>query len=506
MIKELNTCVQNTRQKMATLYNYFKREQPKEEEDEQKEIRRAKNLPDPEGQLSLSVPASLIASANDEVMIVSNTKRTRGSYDRFSPEEKATIAKRAIENGITKTVRKYNDKLADRKLKESTVRTWISEFNKQMELKRSTGIELTSPVTKLEPKRRGRPLLLGETLDMYTHQYVAELRKSGAVINTDIVSAAAIGIVKKFDANLLQVNGGHISCSREWAKGLLHRMGYVKRRSNTKAKVTVEEFESAKAQFNYDIEVIRLMEDVPDDLIINWDHTGLNYVPASNWTMAKEGSARVEITGLGDKRQITAVLSCTLSGNFLPPQVIYSGKTSRCLPCVAFPKTWHITFTENHWANERTTIDYVNKILLPYIQETRCKLSLSCNHSALVIFDRFKGQCTSTVLQLLTENNIKIVVVPANLTDRLQPLDISVNKSVKDFLRRQFSSWYSEQVCSQMEQSSKPQLSQCSVDLSLSSLKPLGVKWLISMFDYFKEKNDIITNGFIKAGVNPKST
>ena len=112
------------------------------------------------------------------------------------------------------------------------------------------------------------------------------------------------------------------------------------------------------------------MEEVPNDLIINWDHTGINYVPTSNWTMAEEGSSRVEIIGLGDKRQITAVLACTLSGKFLPPQVIYSGKTSHCLPTFSFPKTWHITFTENHWANEITTINYINKILLPYIKDT----------------------------------------------------------------------------------------------------------------------------------------
>ena len=289
--------------------------------------------------------------------------------------------------------------MPDHRLKESSVRTWVTEYKRQIELQRSAGVDLTGPLSRLESKRKGRPLILGEDLDRYTREYIAQLRKNGAVINTDIVSAAAIGIVKNFDANLLQVNGGHISCSREWAKGLLTRMGYVKRRANTKSKVTVEVIT---------VEVIRLMDAVPDELIINWDHTGLNYVPVSNWTVAKEGSARVEIVGLGDKRQITAVLSCTMSGDFLPPQVIYSGKTQRCLPSVSFPKTWHITFTENHWANEKTTIDYINKILLPYVTETRSKLSLPCNHSSLVIFDRFKGQCTPAVLQLLSDTLLKL--------------------------------------------------------------------------------------------------
>ena len=179
------------------------------------------------------------------------------------------------------------------------------------------------------------------------------------------------------------VENGHKIYLREW--DMLRGGG------NTKSKVTVEEFEIIKEQFIYNIEVIIEMEEVPDELVINWDHTGLNYVPTSNWTMAEEGSNRVEIVGLGDKRQITAVLACSLSGDFLPPQVIYAGKTPRCLPSVSYPNTWHITFTENHWANERTTIDHINKILLPYIQATRQKLSLPLNHTALVIFDRFKG-------------------------------------------------------------------------------------------------------------------
>ena len=273
----------------TSLYKYFKREGKGEEEPSND------GLPDPKGELSGKVPSRSILSANKEVRAVLNAskprKRLRGSYDSFTPEEKAKIAKKAIENGITKTAVKYNRELQDRTLKESTVCTWVSEYRQQLELRRCTGIELSFTVSKLEDKKRGRPLLLGEELHQYTHLYVAELRGHGGVINTEIVSAAAIGIVKNFDANMLQINGGHIACGHEWAKGLLKRMGYVKRRANTKSKVTVEEFEALKTQFIFDIEVISQMEEVPNDLIINWDHTGINYVPTSNWTMAEEGSS-----------------------------------------------------------------------------------------------------------------------------------------------------------------------------------------------------------------------
>ena len=34
---------------------------------------------------------------------------------------------------------------------------------------------------------------------------------------------------------------------------------------------------------------------------------------------------QVEITGLEDKRQITALLSCTMSSDLLPPQLLFQG-------------------------------------------------------------------------------------------------------------------------------------------------------------------------------------
>ena len=75
---------------------------------------------------------------------------------------------------------------------------------------------------------------------------------------------------------------------------------------------------------------------------------------------------RVEIVAKDDKRQITAAFRCSIAGDFLPPQLIYQGKTERCLPHYSFPNDWHVTSTLNHWSNEDTTRDYIEKIILPY--------------------------------------------------------------------------------------------------------------------------------------------
>ena len=124
-----------------------------------------------------------------------------------------------------------------------------------------------------------------------------------------------------------------------------------------------------KAQFVFYIKTIIEMEEIPKVVVINWEHTGIHYVPVSSWTMAKEGPKRIAIAVTEDKRQITAVFAGSMTGDFLYPQIIYAGKTSKWLPSVLFPSGWHATYTENHRGNEKSTEDYINLVLLPYMQK-----------------------------------------------------------------------------------------------------------------------------------------
>ena len=76
----------------------------------------------------------------------------------------------------------------------------------------------------------------------------------------------------------------------------------------------MEKFEKAKAQFLLDIKAVVEFHDIPNSLIINWDETGIHYVPVVSWTMKKEWSKRVEIAAVDDKHQITAVFAASLVG------------------------------------------------------------------------------------------------------------------------------------------------------------------------------------------------
>lgn len=117
---------------------------------------------------------------------------------------------------------------------------------------------------------------------MQVRAYLNALRDNGAVVNTAIAIGCAEGIVRSKDSNLLASNGGHITLTKHWGKHLLSRMGYVKRRASTKAKITVPNLDELKAQFLLDIKVVIEMDEIPFDLVINWDQTGIHYVPVGS--------------------------------------------------------------------------------------------------------------------------------------------------------------------------------------------------------------------------------
>jgi len=65
-------------------------------------------------------------------------------------------------------------------------------------------------------------------------------------------------------------------------------------------------------------------------------------------------------------------------------------------------------------------------------------LKLPAEQPAVLILDNFNGQYTTELFKFLDSKSINMILIPANCTDRLQPLDISVNKAAKEFLRKQF--------------------------------------------------------------------
>ena len=138
---------------------------------------------------------------------------------------------------------------------------------------------------------------------------------------------------------------------------------------------------------------------------------------------------------MGDKRQITGTYCVSMTGVFLPLQIIYQGKTKRCHPKqVKFLDGFHVTQTENHWSNEKVHLAYLKKTVIPYIEKVRKTIvtqtenhwsnekvhlaylkktvisyiekvrktmNLKEDQKALLIYDVFRGKTTGAVTDTL---------------------------------------------------------------------------------------------------------
>ena len=141
----------------------------------------SKSLPDPNSPLSSTVKPQAIESANKKVsaFLASDSSAkddssgpSRGPYMKFSPEQKAQVARYAMESGNKRAIIRYSKQWGV-DLKESTVRTWKSKYEEELRKRKPTELP---PIKALPNRKQGRPLLLGEELDTAVKAYVENIK------------------------------------------------------------------------------------------------------------------------------------------------------------------------------------------------------------------------------------------------------------------------------------------------------------------------------------------
>ena len=286
--------------------------------------------------------------------------------------------------------------------------------------------------------------------------------------------AAAQGIVSTVDRKSLAKHGGHITITNDWGRSLLRRMNFVKSKGTKDVKRLPDDFQEIKAAYNKRVQDAMTKHQIPENLVMNLDQTGCNLVPGGQWTMDEQGVNQVTICGMDGKRQITVLLTVTMAAQLLAPQVIYTGTTTGSLPRgIEFPASWDVTSTANHWSNKDSMLQYIDTVLLPYVKNNR----KNPEQKALLILDVFAAHRT------------EVIFLPACCTDKLQPLDLTLNKDYKDELKACFHNWFAEQVQDAIERQvdetgqeldeATISTSSTSVDLRMSVINPVHAGWLI---------------------------
>ena len=95
---------------------------------------------------------------------------------------------------------------------------------------------------------------------------------------------------------------------------------------------------------------------------------------------------------------------------------------------VGGPRGTRYSATESGWLTSFTFCDWFKELFLPHAQKLEGK--------KVLIGDNLSTHLNGEVIQLCRENQIEFVCLPANLTDKLQPLDVGIFGPMKSEWRK----------------------------------------------------------------------
>ena len=213
----------------------------------------------------------------------------RGHYSDYTGTDRARIGKYTAENTITRACRYFSSSCKGN-IPELTARHFKVDYLKKLATVSSADDQLAaSELTSIPKKPQGRPLLLGSELDKAIQDCLKALRSASGVVNTAIVMAAAERILSVRCPGRLQKQGGDLQITKDWAKSLVTCTGFEKRKVCNAGKTLVLEFQAMKQHFLADIAAEVIMNDIPQDQVINWDQTRMKLTPTGHWTMHLSG-------------------------------------------------------------------------------------------------------------------------------------------------------------------------------------------------------------------------
>ena len=139
------------------------------------------------------------------------------------------------------------------------------------------------------------------------------------------------------------------------------------------------------------------------------------------------------------------------------------------------------------------------KIIFPSLKAKKEELGYPMEQYSFIVMDTFKGQDNAKIKALCLKNDCELVIAPHNLTNKFQPLDISINQKAKKFISHKFNTWYPDRVSEQLKNGVAP--GDVKVSMKISDLKPLHARWTVDMYIFLKQQKESILKGLGKAGI-----
>ena len=161
--------------------------------------------------------------------------------------------------------------------------------------------------------------------------------------------------------------------------------------------------------------------------IYNCDETFLPLDYSREKVVAAKGSKNIYRQSHGTTEHITMLCCASAAGFPLPPMIIFAKSFPGGPYHFEGPDDALYARSESGWIDSELFLSWFNKIFLKYSVPDRPIMLLTDGH---------KSHLTLDVVDLCIQNKIILFCLPPHTTHALQPLDVAVFKSLKDYFSK----------------------------------------------------------------------
>ena len=104
------------------------------------------------------------------------------------------------------------------------------------------------------------------------------------------------------------------------------------------------------------------------------------------------------------------------------------------------------------WLSWHKSVEFFEEIIFRYLEDSAFSVITTFFNKNRYVQ---RGRC-DTLRELYGENNCDIVIVSHNLTNKFQPLDLSVNKAAMSFIQNKYNNWHADQMSTQLQNGTNP--------------------------------------------------
>ena len=181
--------------------------------------------------------------------------------------------------------------------------------------------------------------------------------------------------------------------------------------------------------------------------IINMDQTPVFFSMVPNKTLNVAGERSINVrTSTGSTMWLTCAVTVSAAGDILRPFIVFNGK---CDGRIArefqnpeksgFPVDCSYICRDRAWMDEAMMLQWVKEVLEPWSKHVPAGIV------PYLLLDSYKCHLMSSVVHAIQDLGIEVDHIPGGCTGLVQPLDVGVNKPLKNQIRRKWEEYMLEE-------------------------------------------------------------